>query len=299
MFAQPWLGRKREREDVDEDEDGRGISGFGAHRNKRHIANLPHRTSPHAKPQITPTFTLNPFTRAPPAATPADSDSEGTPTTAEPTSSYYSWSSSPPRAIKLAHDGESMHSQGETSFANQMSEGPIYSDDFDMADSSMPLSPGPFQPDLSLTVANRVPTPIDSSFSAYTRSDKPLHPTISEPDLIDEAFLDQFRRGRRLPSPISEGEMSPSIIAEGIHGMQMEVESSCPSPEFEKEIPIPHKKGHTRSKHSLRNWNGSTGDLSGNLNGVGTKRSFSMGYRADCEKCRNKVPGHFSHIITY
>ncbi|KAB8302318.1 hypothetical protein EYC80_005751 [Monilinia laxa] len=192
-----------------------------------------------------------------------------------------------------------MHRQGENAFSSQMPEGPTYSDDFDMIDSTMHLSPGPFQPDTSLTLANRIPTPVHSSFSAYSRPDKPLHSTLSEPNLTDEAFIDQFPRGRRLPSPISEGEMSPSVIVEGINDMQMEVESSFPSPELEKEISTPHKKGHTRSKHSLRNWNGSTGDLAGNLNGVGTKRSFSMGYRADCEKCRNKVPGHFSHIITY
>ncbi|KAA8576853.1 hypothetical protein EYC84_006899 [Monilinia fructicola] len=300
MFAQQWPSRKREREDKDEDE--LGTSGFGAHRNKRHIANLPHRTSPHAKSQITPAFTLNHSTSAPPSVTPAGSDSEGTPI-AEPTNSYYSWSSSSSSSsstfVKQTHDDESMHSQGETAFPSQMPEGPTYSDDFDMIDSSMHLSPGPFQPDLSLTLANRIPTPIHSSFSTCPRPDKPLHPTLSEPNLTDEAIIDQFRRGRRLPSPISEGEMSPSVIVEGINDMQMEVESSFPSPELEKEIPTPHKKGHTRSKHSLRNWNGSTGDLAGNLNGVGTKRSFSMGYRADCEKCRNKVPGHFSHIITY
>ncbi|PWY77188.1 hypothetical protein BO94DRAFT_626797 [Aspergillus sclerotioniger CBS 115572] len=27
------------------------------------------------------------------------------------------------------------------------------------------------------------------------------------------------------------------------------------------------------------------------------KVTFSMGYRADCEKCRHKVPGHYSHIM--
>ncbi|KAL1977613.1 hypothetical protein VTN31DRAFT_472 [Thermomyces dupontii] len=28
-----------------------------------------------------------------------------------------------------------------------------------------------------------------------------------------------------------------------------------------------------------------------------TKISFSMGYRADCEKCRLRVPGHYNHIV--
>ncbi|KAI9650064.1 hypothetical protein NHQ30_000077 [Ciborinia camelliae] len=293
MFESQWPSRKRERED----EDDFDTSGFGAHRNKRHIANLPHRTSPHTKRQIAPSFTLNNSTPSAPTITPADSDSEGTPNIAEPTNSFYSWSSSQSTALKQTNHHEQMHSQNETSFSSQMSEGPTYSEDFDMTDSCIHLSPGPFQPDPSTTLANRIPTPIHSSFSTYL-PDKPLHPILSKPNFGDEAFVDSFRRGRRLPSPISEGEMSPSIIVDGINDMQMEVEPSFSSPEFEKD-PTPHKKGHTRSKHSLRNWNGSTGDLAGNLNGVGTKKSFSMGYRADCEKCLNKVPGHFSHIITY
>ncbi|KAF7879074.1 hypothetical protein EAF04_000274 [Stromatinia cepivora] len=296
MFAQQWPSRKREREDEDE----LGTSGFSAHRNKRHIANLPHRTSPHAKRQITPTFTFNHSTSAPPVTTPVDSDSDGTPTITEPTNSFYSWSSSSSlRKTTQAHDEEETHNESQASFSSQMSEGPTYSDDFDMVDSGMHPTPGPFQPDHSITLVNRIPTPIHSSFSEYHRPDKPLHSTLSEPNLTDEAFIDRFHRSRRLPSPISEGGMSPSVIVDGINDMQMEVEPSFSSPEFEKEITTPHKKGHTRSKHSLRNWNGSTGDLMGSLTGVGMKKSFSMGFRADCEKCRNKVPGHFSHIITY
>ena len=27
------------------------------------------------------------------------------------------------------------------------------------------------------------------------------------------------------------------------------------------------------------------------------KVSLSMGYRADCEKCRSRVPGHWSHVV--
>lgn len=27
------------------------------------------------------------------------------------------------------------------------------------------------------------------------------------------------------------------------------------------------------------------------------KISFSMGFRADCEKCQQRVPGHYSHIV--
>ena len=47
------------------------------------------------------------------------------------------------------------------------------------------------------------------------------------------------------------------------------------------------RKGHSRSRHTLNSW----------TIHPGMKKSFSIGYRADCEKCRNKVPGHFNHII--
>ncbi|KJR87749.1 uncharacterized protein SPSK_10776 [Sporothrix schenckii 1099-18] len=47
------------------------------------------------------------------------------------------------------------------------------------------------------------------------------------------------------------------------------------------------RKGHTRSRHTIVAW----------TQQPGMKKSFSIGYRADCEKCRNRVPGHFNHII--
>jgi hypothetical protein len=42
-----------------------------------------------------------------------------------------------------------------------------------------------------------------------------------------------------------------------------------------------------RSKHTIDSWTWQPG----------MKKSFSIGYRADCEKCRLKVPGHFNHIV--
>jgi hypothetical protein len=75
---------------------------------------------------------------------------------------------------------------------------------------------------------------------------------------------------------------------------------STPSPEgdvmgpnddgmdMEPTTPSPLRKGHTRSRHTLNTWTAMQ---------PGMKKSFSIGYRADCEKCRLKVPGHFNHII--
>ncbi|KAK3381910.1 hypothetical protein B0H63DRAFT_476863 [Podospora didyma] len=82
----------------------------------------------------------------------------------------------------------------------------------------------------------------------------------------------------RTPSPRAWRESTP--LAESPNNNNaMEVESpSTPSP----------KKGHTRSRHTLASWTALE---------PGMKRTLSIGYRADCEKCRLKVPGHFNHII--
>ncbi|KAG5978945.1 hypothetical protein E4U54_006997 [Claviceps lovelessii] len=51
--------------------------------------------------------------------------------------------------------------------------------------------------------------------------------------------------------------------------------------------PSPGRKGHQRSKHTVNSWTWQPG----------MKKSFSIGYRSDCDKCRLKVPGHFNHIV--
>ena len=178
----------------------------------------------------------------------------------------------------------------DNSRSASLTDAALYSDDFEMTDSAQ-VSPNTFLPDPSPSISGRIPTPIRSSFSPFAHFEKS---SLGDADFADdEGIMQRMRRGRRLPSPISEGETSPSVIVEGLGDMQMEVETTLQ--EEARDTPV--KKGHTRSKHSLRNWTGFGGELSGN--GAGAKRFFSMGYRSDCEKCRMKVPGHFSHIITY
>ncbi|KAE8453777.1 hypothetical protein EG329_009289 [Mollisiaceae sp. DMI_Dod_QoI] len=280
MFSLQFQGRKREREDDEENM----ASGFGEHRTKRHIAALPHRRSPKLARNISPIFNYNTHYTSqplPPTITPADSDSEDVAAAAEPRSFFSPYSSSPttatltqsgsPSPFLDADNPRSSQSTQGSLLSAQMSDAPSYSDDFEMTD-SFHLSPGPFHNDPSSNISGRIPTPIHSSFSPFIRSDKAtIH---HDGDLADdESMIDRFRRGRRLPSPISEGEMSPSIIIEGVNGMQVDSENQ--HQELDRETPT--KKGHQRSKHSLRQWTGFSHD-NGNGNGGGTvKRSFSMG----------------------
>jgi hypothetical protein len=119
---------------------------------------------------------------------------------------------------------------------------------------------------------------------------------------------------RRLPSPISEngGEDAPTspgmVLDNGspviMHAMPLHpnirmspqpsdtdaamMDQDDGSPSSAPATPSPRGKyGHSRSKHTLNNWTIQPG----------MKKSFSIGYRADCEKCRLKIPGHFNHII--
>lgn len=151
---------------------------------------------------------------------------------------------------------------------------------------------------------------------------------LNDPTATAQVMSDwSMVQNRRLPSPISEsgGEESPQMMLDsssqhmgghlgrlthehplvaslsarantigdlGQYGQEsgaqrpespnanaMEVESpGTPSP----------KRGHTRSRHTVNSWT----DVQ-----PGMKRTFSIGYRADCDKCRMKVPGHFNHII--
>lgn len=308
-----WQDRKRARDD--EPDDYEYGTGFGEHRivsrynrqsnppnyqtdhlQKRRLAALPHRASPsftrHATP---PSFSFTSYTGppAPPTITPADSESEGTP---RETKSFFSPYSSPPGEslsqyaspdIRPAQYGES----------TQMTYG---TDDMDMADETdvVHFSPqaSPYQQ--AQSISGRIPTPIHSSFTRSMRVEKVPHTSSEDNFADDEAFINRFKRGRRLPSPISEGEMSPSVLIDGMEDMQMEVDRMPSQSEPPCDLTTtPTKKGHQRSKHSVRQWSGFGGDLQSA--GQGVKRSFSMGYRADCDKCRLKVPGHFSHIITY
>lgn len=174
-----------------------------------------------------------------------------------------------------------------------------HTEDLDMLDDTMHISPSASQSQDSPSLSGRIPTPIHSSFAPFPRASKGDQ-AQEDHYADDEALVNRFKRGRRLPSPISEGEMSPSILVDGMEDMQMEVDrpaTSMSQRDTLSDLPTPTKKGHQRSKHSLRQWSGYGGDLQSA--GQGVRRSFSMGYRSDCEKCRLKVPGHFSHIITY
>lgn len=95
------------------------------------------------------------------------------------------------------------------------------------------------------------------------------------------------KQRRRLPSPISEDEsmlfsvntISPSgMTEEMMNRLDVRLDDSCSPTE---DIPrVERPPAEEAASIQTR-----------------TKAKLLMGYRADCEKCRARVPGHYNHLI--
>ncbi|RDA95486.1 hypothetical protein CP533_5370 [Ophiocordyceps camponoti-saundersi (nom. inval.)] len=183
----------------------------------------------------------------------------------------------------------------------------------------------------------RMPTPIQPSFAAQVRGQhcewagpgpalKAPHGIVNMghhqtgfssdvciPRALASAPPDwqSVHNNRRLPSPISENGDASSMMVDDGDDEDDGRKNTVPPPlircssadamhhpnapmcsdvchESGPMSPSPGRsRGHVRSKHTVNSWTWQPG----------MKKSFSIGYRPDCEKCRLKVPGHFNHII--
>jgi len=92
----------------------------------------------------------------------------------------------------------------------------------------------------------------------------------------------RMERDHAMPSPITEGDMDAHTTLTGsqlarlsMSGDDMEMDNDFPA-----STPTTPKKGRARSGAFTE------------------KRKYVVGYREDCEKCRNHVPGHYSHFLS-
>ena len=132
----------------------------------------------------------------------------------------------------------------------------------------------------------RIPTPIYGHFSSTTASSSAEEISPSSLQSDKEIEYDQYLRSRRLPSPISEDEAMEFPPPQ----------SQSKSSESELLRPFPHTTT-IRERYGLRTPVRLVQPLSPGLpQKQHGKITFSMGFRADCEMCRNRVPGHSNHI---
>ena len=100
----------------------------------------------------------------------------------------------------------------------------------------------------------------------------------------------------RLPSPVSDTDMAmtdsgPDMQMQTILADEYPYRVPTPGLDYGTVSPIP-VAAHPMSRHASRQ-NTPTPPCSA----PHRRSALVMGYRADCDKCRCKVPGHYSHIV--
>lgn len=138
----------------------------------------------------------------------------------------------------------------------------------------------PLHSDVPLNNTGRIPTPITSNFSSDVRT--------ANRGVPGEEATSRLKFDRRLPSPISEDESSHNIQTSPMADAQMDTETQIPRND--------EPKKYGASRLGIRN----LGHVS---TGIGegwgsSSKKLSMGYRSDCEKCRQRVAGHYMHIVS-
>ena len=120
-----------------------------------------------------------------------------------------------------------------------------------------------------------------------------------------ESQNDLFIRGRRLPSPISEDDnMDSPMTTTGSMLRNLDMGAVSTDQYMRSTIAVPVTPPDEVA-FSGSAWRGSRrGALDGRVKGLSHESSvpegkviFTMGFRADCEKCRSRVPGHYSHVL--
>ncbi|KAI4287820.1 MAG: hypothetical protein L6R35_002920 [Caloplaca aegaea] len=263
--------RKRAREEDDLDWQPQ------LHDHKRPRA-LPFRTSPTSK--HTNTFSHSQRTLPQPLLTPAVTPTETSEDEAEPKNPFRSPTRE--RSAQLT-----LHS---TITIEEPRDFDVDMDDFQPSETPQPwpsvesAQPSPctitprtlsYNPQ-EINHGGRIPTPIYGHFSQAERSMDWDIADDPSPRTQQEIAHNLFLRRRRLPTPISEDEAMDA--PDGMGGMLGRLEMS---PRNTLQSPFKTNKM----------WGGASG-----VPPKG-KMTISMGYRADCEKCRMKVPGHYNHLI--
>ena len=172
-----------------------------------------------------------------------------------------------------------------------------------------PLSPTcrPFQTEHLARDGTRIATPIYGHFNhadsgASVQSPTTTYTTFFSQDQSSTSHS-LFHRRRALPSPISEDESmnSPTTMTGSLfRRLNMNHHTSHypnnHTPVTTPDSPVPEMPvndavmatGEPPIREQRR------GAIVGAPHG---KAILSMGFRADCEKCKQKVPGHWSHVL--
>ncbi|KAF2025981.1 hypothetical protein EK21DRAFT_75180 [Setomelanomma holmii] len=296
MFSFQNMSSKRRREDDSDSEDGDG-SGYGYERQqikKSRTWFSDPITSSHAQNQSQFNSSLRPSPTPPrvvsdiEAMTPAQSDYEEADSPDPAYGGPVQLSEPHDQDMDMDEDDVGVRSQPQSPYISNflmrpaMLNASLFGADSPSGNGRIPT---PIHPTFKRGGMNGLGFPTSGSAGGLHTSNSSLQvsalqaPTSRKPNTRHEQVDD---RSRRMPSPISEDEDIPDTPT-ALTQSQLSRLSFSQEMDTE-EIPTtlalpPTPRGRKRS---------------GALTGMGR---FSMGYRDDCEKCRMRVPGHYSHFL--
>lgn len=154
-----------------------------------------------------------------------------------------------------------------------------------------PLTLGPKTSHLSVdnTTSGRIPTPIYGHFQSLDVMDTDVN-VVARPS-VSYSNRPVRPRALRMPTAIEEDESMESFEENEVT-LQSQVSKNHT---FPPPTTTMLSRRPTSFMDKLKSW--AYGDGFSNERRSGGKAVLSMGFKADCQKCLNKVPGHFNHII--
>ena len=164
----------------------------------------------------------------------------------------------------------------------------------EQSSSSWILRPSPIRnPRMALDgQGTRIPTPMTGATAIRPQPvpvQMPLSQTMPMRNLPPSATRSYLGYAmERFPSPISEDEPHTPTTAAGsqlslltVTDVDMDMEPPEPPPNLPEPSTVRKQRQRSGAFTSPRE----------------TSKKFTMGYREDCEKCRNHVPGHMNHFL--
>ncbi|KAL5361649.1 hypothetical protein BJX96DRAFT_87290 [Aspergillus floccosus] len=184
-----------------------------------------------------------------------------------------------PDLLDAGHSPMDIDSNRDTPFSNEGSNMYPWST---YAQGNNKIRPSPIPHNLvdqSLTLTDRHPlSPFSSQVASPAGECSATHQRLSQASAVTMPAVHACNQ--RLPSPVSEGEDPQTTPGGPSDTMNMTVH------------PLGNKLESSGLSSTKTMSQASTAKL-----GKKKKAPLAMGFRADCDKCRQKVPGHYSHII--
>ncbi|KAK6346349.1 hypothetical protein TWF730_010675 [Orbilia blumenaviensis] len=163
----------------------------------------------------------------------------------------------------------------------------IAMEDLDMMDSQLDSSQQEWNLGLHIGANNQVPS--------YVQQDSNL--SMLDTEEHQHQHQHQHQQGSHILRPHTPGiimrdmtrlEVSPSSELQSRGWMGMEIIRAAEPTQYHHHLEQHRNQDHHHQQQQQHSGAGGSGTAA-------SKSRFTMGYRADCEKCRNRVPGHYAH----